>query len=79
MYIIYIYTYIYTYIYIYIKSNQIKKIFIVLSQKRASKKYTYQFIKSWDKTKEPAEASLWDAGPINYNPNVETEIQINGL
>ena len=65
-----------------IKSNQIKsnqKIFIVLSQKQASKKYTYQFIKSWDKTKEPAEASLWDAGPINYNPNVETEIQINGL
>ena len=29
-----------------------------------AKKYNYQFIKSWDKSKEPTEASLRDAGPI---------------
>jgi len=52
-----------------IKSNQIKKYLLF----RAKQKYNFQFIQSWDETKEPAEASLWDAGPVDCNPNVETE------
>ena len=43
----------------------------------SEQKNSYQFIKSWDKTKKPAEAGVCYAGPVNCNPNVETEIQIN--
>ena len=60
-------------------SIQFKEYLLFRTKTSKHKKYNYQFIKSWDKTKEPAEASLWDAGPVNCNPDVETGIQINEL